>query len=202
MKSYILGITGASAMPLAERSLQLLLQHKYNVHVVLSRGAYEVWNSEIGVKIPIDTNKQKLFWSHRLNLSTDTLSCYRWNDNSAPIASGSYKTNGMVIVPCTMGTVGRIASGYSLNLIERCADVQIKEGRSLIIAPRETPWSPIHLKNLTTLAEVGVKVFPPIPAWYSQPRSIDEMVDFLVTRLFDLLDEDLYPIKRWTGNSK
>ena len=199
MKSYVLAITGASAMPLAERSIQLLLSKNYDVHLVLSRGAYEVWHSENGVKVPIEPQQQENFWRDRLNEDCGQLNCYRWNDNAAPIASGSYKTNAMIIISCTMGTIGRIASGYSLNLIERCADVHLKEGRKLLIAPRETPWSLIHLRNLTTLAEAGAKIYPLIPAWYFQPKTINDMVDFLVTRLFDLLEDDLLPINRWRG---
>ncbi len=199
MKTFVLAVTGASAQILAERSIEILLNNNYNLHLVLSRGAYEVWLSEIGVKIPLDPIIQRNFWIERLNIKNGTLICHKWNENSACIASGSFKTNGMAIVPCSMGTLGRIAAGFSLNLIERCADVHLKEGRPLIIAPRETPLSLIHLRNMTTLLETGATIFPPIPAWYTSPKNIEEMVDFLVIRLFDTLGEDLAPLNRWAG---
>jgi len=105
----------------------------------------------------------------------------------------------MVILPCSMGTVGRIASGVATDLMERCADVHLKEGRPLVICPRETPWNLIHLRNLTTLAEAGARIAPPAPAWYHQPTSLEEMVDFLVIRVFDCLGYELGQLQRWTG---
>jgi 4-hydroxy-3-polyprenylbenzoate decarboxylase len=105
----------------------------------------------------------------------------------------------MVILPASMGTVGRIASGVALDLVERAADVHLKEGRPLVICPRETPWNLIHLRNLTTLAEAGARIAPPVPAWYHQPQSIADMVDFLVIRVFDVLGYDLGNLNRWQG---
>ena len=105
----------------------------------------------------------------------------------------------MVIVPCSMGTVGRINAGLASDLIERSADVHLKEGRPLLIAPREMPFNLIHLRNLTALAEAGASIAAPIPAWYTQPKSLDEMVTFMVVRLFDGLEEDLAPLDRWQG---
>ena len=199
MKPIVLAITGASALILGERSIQLLLKNNYDVSLILSKGAYQVAYSERNHKIPVDPNKQEKYWRERLNVNTGNLSCHKWNNHSADIASGSFKTEAMVIVPCTMGTLGRISSGYSLDLIERCADVHLKEKRKLIIAPRESPFSIIHLKNMIKLAEAGVQIIPPIPAWYNNPKDIDELVDFMVVRLFDSFLDDLAPIKRWKG---
>lgn len=199
MHPYVLAVTGASAQPLAERSLQLLLENDRKVHLVLSRGAHEVFRAEQGLSIPVDPDQQISFWRRRLNVSDGELICHRWNDQSSCIASGSYRTKAMVIVPCSMGTVGRINSGIAMDLIERCADVHLKERRPLVIAPRETPFNLIHLRNLTALAEAGATIAPPTPAWYTQPKSLDDMVDFLVVRLFDGLDEDLAPLQRWEG---
>jgi 4-hydroxy-3-polyprenylbenzoate decarboxylase len=98
-----------------------------------------------------------------------------------------------------MGTVGRINAGIASGLIERCADVHLKEGRPLVIAPRETPFNLIHLRNLTSLAEAGARIAAPIPAWYTQPRTLEDMVDFLVIRLLDGLERDLAPLQRWSG---
>ena len=119
-------ITGASAMQIGERSIQLLLENNKTVDLILSKGAYEVAKSERNINIPVESTSQADFWRNKLNVEAGKLTCYRWNDHSAPIASGSHKTQGMVIVPCSMGTLGRIASGFSLDLIERCADVHLK----------------------------------------------------------------------------
>jgi flavin prenyltransferase len=129
-----------------------------------------------------------------------TLNCHRWSDVGDNIASGSFRTLGMVIIPCSMSTVAKIATGLSSDLLERAADVQIKEGKPLVVVPRETPFSLIHLRNLTTLAEAGVKIVPAIPAWYHHPQTIEDLVDFVVARAFDTLDIDCIPLKRWQGN--
>ncbi len=199
MKPIILAITGASAIQIGERALQLLLANDREVSLILSRGAYEVLRTERGIKVPIDPFKQEQFWREQLNEFKGVLNCHKWNDHAASIASGSFKTEAMAIVPCTMGTLGRISSGYSLDLIERCADVHLKEGRQLLISPRETPFSLIHLRNMISLVEAGAKIIPPIPAWYSNPTTLDDMIDFIVVRLFDNIGMDLAPINRWTG---
>tara|TARA_Y100001968_G_scaffold311204_1_gene333014 strand:- start:153 stop:761 length:609 start_codon:yes stop_codon:yes gene_type:complete len=202
MKNIVIAITGASAMQLGERSIQLLLQNDKTVDLILSKGAYEVAKSERNINIPVDPKTQSNFWRNRLKVSSGKLTCYRWNDHSASIASGSYKTKGMVIVPCSMGSLGRIASGFSLDLIERCADVHLKENRPLIISPRESPFNLIHIENLKRLATAGALIVPPIPAWYTNPKTIEDIVDFIVVRLFDSLGEDLKNINRWKGPNK
>ena len=202
MNSIVLAITGASAVQLGERSIQLLLANNLKVDLILSKGAYEVAKSERNLNIPIEPNTQSLFWRERLNINSGQLNCYRWNDHSASIASGSHKTKGMVIVPCSMGTLGRIASGFSVNLIERCADVHLKEKRPLIISPRESPFNLIHIENIKRLALAGALIVPPIPAWYTNPKTIDEMIDYIVVRLFDSLGENLGEINRWEGPVK
>tara|TARA_Y100001968_G_C19116832_1_gene599986 strand:- start:75 stop:683 length:609 start_codon:yes stop_codon:yes gene_type:complete len=202
MKSIVIAITGASAMQIGERSIQLLLENNKNVDLILSKGAYQVAKSERNIDIPVESKSQTDFWRNKLNVESGELNCYRWNDHSASIASGSHKTKGMVIVPCSMGTLGRIASGFSLDLIERCADVHLKEKRPLIIAPRESPFNLIHIENLKRLLEAGASIVPPIPAWYTNPKTIEDIIDFIVVRLFDSLEEDLDNIKRWTGPIK
>ena len=202
MSSIVIAITGASAMQIGERSIQLLLENNKTVDLILSKGAYEVAKSERNINIPVESTSQADFWRNKLNVEAGKLTCYRWNDHSAPIASGSHKTQGMVIVPCSMGTLGRIASGFSLDLIERCADVHLKENRPLIISPRESPFNLIHLENLNILARAGATIVPPIPAWYTNPKTIEDIIDFIVVRLFDSLGEDLDNIKRWAGPIK
>jgi len=202
MKSIVIAITGASAMQLGERSIQLLLENNKKVDLILSKGAYEVAKSERNINIPVEPKNQAYFWRDKLNVESGELTCYRWNDHSASIASGSHKTKGMVIVPCSMGTLGRIASGFSLDLIERCADVHLKENRPLIISPRESPFNIIHIENINRLAKAGALIVPPIPAWYTNPQTIEDLIDFIVVRLFDSLGEDLDKIKRWVGPKK
>jgi len=202
MISFVIAITGASAMQIGERAIQLLLENNKSVDLILSKGAYEVAKSERNINIPVEPNAQCDFWINKLGVKSGKLKCYRWNDHSASIASGSHKTKGMVIVPCSMGTLGRIASGFSLDLIERCADVHLKENRPLIISPRESPLSLIHIENIKRLASAGAKIVPPIPAWYTNPQTIEDIIDFIVVRLFDSLGEDLNGIKRWEGPIK
>ena len=202
MSSIVIAITGASAMQIGERSIQLLLENNKTVDLILSKGAYEVAKSERNINIPVESTSQADFWRNKLNVEAGKLTCYRWNDHSAPIASGSHKTKGMVIVPCSMGTLGRIAAGFSLDLIERCADVHLKEKRPLIISPRESPFNLIHLENLNILARAGATIVPPIPAWYTNPKTIEDIIDFIVVRLFDSLGEDLENINRCVGPIK
>ncbi|MCP9827036.1 MULTISPECIES: flavin prenyltransferase UbiX [unclassified Synechococcus] len=199
MDPVVLAVSGASAMPLAERALQLLLQAGQPVELIVSRGAITVWLAEQGLRIPVEPEAQTAFWLQRTGCADGPLRCHRWNDQTAAIASGSFRTRGMVILPASMGTVGRISSGVALDLVERVADVHLKEGRPLVIAPREMPWNLVHLRNLTQLAEAGARIAPPIPAWYQQPRSLEDMVDFLVIRVFDSLGFELGELRRWQG---
>jgi 4-hydroxy-3-polyprenylbenzoate decarboxylase len=177
----------------------MLLEADISVEMVTSRGAMGVWQAEMGLRIPSEPDAQERFWRSRTGCWAGRLRCHRWNDQSAAIASGSYPTLGMVILPASMGTVGRIASGVALDLIERAADVHLKEGRPLVIAPRELPWNLVHLRNLTTLAEAGARIAPPVPAWYQQPRTIEDMVDFLVIRVLDCLGLQVGALRRWEG---
>jgi flavin prenyltransferase len=195
----VLAVSGASAQPLAERALQLLLQAGETVELVVSRGAIGVWQAELGIRVPNEPESQVQFWRERTSCSAGTLNCHRWNDQAAAIASGSHRTRGMVILPCSMGAVGRIAAGVATDLLERAADVHLKESRPLVICPRETPWNLVHLRNLTTLAEAGARIAPPVPAWYHQPTTIEDMVDFLVIRVFDGLGYELGSLHRWSG---
>jgi 4-hydroxy-3-polyprenylbenzoate decarboxylase len=195
----VLAVSGASAQPLAQRALQLLLEAGERVEMVTSRGAIGVWQAELGLRVPSEPEAQEVFWRERTGTTGGSLRCHRWNDQAAGIASGSFRTKGMVILPASMGSVGRIATGVATDLLERAADVHLKEGRPLVICPRETPWSLIHLRNLTALAEAGARIAPPVPAWYHRPTTIEEMVDFLVIRVFDCLGFELGALQRWQG---
>ncbi|KKZ14031.1 MAG: amino acid decarboxylase [Candidatus Synechococcus spongiarum 142] len=195
-----MGVTGASAQQLAVRALQLLLNAGEPVELVASRGCANVWRDEQGLVLPRCPDAQEAFWRQQCGCQDGELRCHAWNALGATIASGSYPVRGMLILPCTMGTVARLATGVSLELLERAADVQLKERRPLVIAPREMPWTLIHLRNLTRLAEAGAHIAPPIPAWYQRPESLEDMVDFLVIRILDNLGYDLgQHLRRWQG---
>jgi 4-hydroxy-3-polyprenylbenzoate decarboxylase len=198
-RPVVLGVSGASGQPLAERAVRLLLEADLPVELVTSRGALRVWQAELGIRVPLDPTDQEAFWRQRSGCSGGRLRCHRWDDQAAAIASGSHLTHGMVILPASMGCVGRIAAGVATDLIERAADVHLKEGRPLVIAPRELPWNLIHLRNLTALAEAGARIAPPVPAWYHQPSSLEEMVDFLVIRVLDALGLQVGELRRWQG---
>ncbi len=200
-KPLIIGISGASGLIYAVRALKFLLEADYAIELVASRGAYMVWQAEENIKIPVEPDLQEHFWREKVGVfNSGKLNCHRWGDMGANMASGSFRTLGMIVIPCSMSTVAKIAAGLSSDLLERAADVQIKEGRPLVVVPRETPLSLIHLRNLTQLAETGVRVVPAIPAWYHKPQTIEDLVDFVVARALDQLDIDCIPINRWQGH--
>jgi len=200
-KPLILGVSGASGLIYAVRALKFLLAADYKIELVASKSTYMVWQAEQGIRMPPEPSQQEQFWRDQAGVPLGgKLTCHPWSDVGARIASGSFRTQGMIIMPCSMSTVAKLAVGLSSDLLERAADVQIKEGRKLVIVPRETPFSLIHLRNLTTLAETGVRVVPAIPAWYHQPQTIEDLVDFVVARALDQLDIDCIPIQRWEGH--
>lgn len=200
-KPLILGVTGASGLIYAVRAIKFLLSAEYHIELVASKSTYTVWQAEQEIRMPGEPDKQQQFWREQAGVPQQgKLRCHSWSDVGAGIASGSFRTLGMIIIPCSMSTVAKLAGGLSSDLLERAADVQIKEGRKLVIVPRETPFSLIHLRNLTTLAETGVRIVPAIPAWYHNPQTIEDLVDFVVARSLDQLDIDCIPIQRWQGH--
>jgi len=200
-RPLILGITGASGLIYAVRALKHVLTAEGTVELVASKACQMVWQAELGIHMPLDPMKQADFWRDQAGVPTaGKLHCHPWGDVGATIASGSYRTAGMVVMPCSMSTVARLAAGMSSDLLERAADVQLKEGRKLVLVPRETPFSLIHLRNLTTLAEAGARIVPAIPAWYHHPQTIDDLVDFVVARALDQVDLDCVPLRRWQGH--
>lgn len=199
-RPLILGVSGASGLIYAVRALKFLLKADYVIELVASKSTYMVWQSEQNIRMPVDPAQQEQFWRQQAGVeTTGKLRCHPWGDVGANIASGSFRTLGMVVIPCSMSTVAKLAAGLSSDLLERSADVQLKEGRKLVIVPRETPFSLIHLRNLTTLAEAGARIVPAIPAWYHNPQTVDDLVDFVVARVLDQLDIDCIPIQRWQG---
>ena len=200
-KPLIIGVSGASGLIYAVRALKYLLAADYTIELVASRATYMVWQAEENIRMPSEPEQQEQFWRDKAGVKKGgVLNCHRWGDVGDNIASGSFRTLGMIVIPCSMSTVAKIAAGLSSDLLERAADVQIKEGKPLVVVPRETPFSLIHLRNLTTLAEAGVKIVPAIPAWYHHPQTIEDLVDFVVARTLDTLDIDCIPLKRWKSN--
>ncbi len=198
MKPYIVGITGASGAIYGIRLVQLLTELEYDVALVVSDPARLVIKEELNVGLGNLTQKES-FESFFDAKQLERITLYSSKDLAAPIASGSYPTQGMIIIPCSMGTLGHIASGASVNLIHRAAECVLKEARRLVIVPREMPLSAIHLENLLKLARLGVRVLPASPGFYSGAQSIQDLVDFVVGRVLDSLEisHALYP--RWTG---
>ncbi len=197
-RPLILGVSGASGLIYALRVLRHLLNADQAIEVVASRASYQVWRAEYGLTLPGGGPAQAQFWRQQSGAEGGgKLTCHPWQDLGAGIASGSYRTQGMLVVPCSMSTVAKLATGLSTDLLERSADVQLKEGRPLVLVPRETPFSLIHLRNLTTLAEAGARIVPAIPAWYHHPQTIEDLVDFVVARALDQLGIDCVPLRRW-----
>lgn len=197
MKKYILSITGASGSIFGIRLLEELLKTA-EVHVVISSNTFSIIQTETGIKWANKRqNIEKTEEIIRRHFKTDRLCFYEDTYMEAPIASGSFKTNGMFIVPCSMKTLSAIANGYASNLVERAADVTIKEGRPLLLSPREMPFSAIHLENMLKLARLGVKIAPPVPAFYHKPKNLNDMVNFIVGKILDSLDVDHELFKRW-----
>jgi 4-hydroxy-3-polyprenylbenzoate decarboxylase len=202
-RPLILGVSGASGLIYAVRAVKYLLESDYAIELVASKATSIVWQAEQNIKMPAEPDKQAQFWREMASVETrGKLRCHPASDVGANIASGSFRTLGMVVIPCSMSTVGKLAAGLSSDLLERAADVQLKEGRKLVLVPRETPLSLIHLRNLTTLAEAGARIVPAIPAWYHNPQSIEDLVDFVVARVLDQLDIDCVPLRRWKADGQ
>ena len=201
MANYVVAITGASGAPYAVRLLQALTSSGHNVKLVVSEAGEKVLAIECKLKLRGGLAHKQSQWKQALGLpeSSDALELFNVNNHAATIASGSYKVAGMCVIPCSMGSLGRIANGMASNLIERAADVTLKEKRPLILVPRETPLNRMHLKNLLAAHEAGAEIVPAMPGFYHNPKSIDDIVDMLVSRVLDRLgvDNDLY--RRWGG---
>ncbi len=197
-RPLIVGVSGASGLIYAVRTLKYLLEADYPIELVASKSTYMVWQAEENIRMPPEPLAQEQFWRKQCGVETGgKLTCHPWGDVGANMASGSFRTLGMLVIPCSMSTVAKLASGLSSDLLERAADVQLKEGRKLVIVPRETPFSLIHLRNLTALAEAGTRIVPAIPAWYHHPRTISDLVDFVVARALDQFEIDCVPLERW-----
>lgn len=196
-ESVIVALTGASGSAYGLRLIQRLAQAEIAQHIILSEAARIVLKQEMDLALSGNADNSALELANHLDISASLLRCYALKDWFSPTASGSAGIRRMVVVPCSMGTLGRIANGISDNLIERAADVMLKERRQLILVPRETPLSAIHLENMLKLSRMGVDIMPAMPAFYNRPQSIDELIDFLVDRLLDHLNIPNPAAKQW-----
>lgn len=196
MKNFVVGITGASGSIYGLRLIEELLKSGHRVSVLLSNAGRQVLAYETGLKLA-ETSADCLKQLRQHFSAGEELSHYSTDDFFAPVASGSSAPDAVVICPCSMGTVGRIAAGLSDNLLERVADVALKEQKKLLLVPRETPFNQIHLENLLRLSKAGAQILPAMPAFYQQPKSVDDLVDFVVGKTLDSLGVEHQLFKRW-----
>lgn len=194
-----LALTGASGMPYGVRLLECLLGAGARVYLLYSQAAQIVARQEMGLALPGRAKDAEAFFAERFDAAPGQLRAFGRDEWFAPVASGSNPADAMVVCPCSMGTLAAIAQGLSDNLIERAADVMLKESRRLILVPRETPFSQIHLENMLRLARAGAVILPPNPGFYNRPQSVAELVDFVVARILDQLGVPHALVARWGG---
>lgn len=189
----VVAVTGASGAIYAQRFLRKAVEIYDEIYLMLSTQAVQVAGTELGISL----NKQSLSFEKWLGIETDKIILCDPKDYYTPPASGSFRHEGMVIVPCSMGTAARIANGISDDLVTRSADVCLKERRKLILVPREMPWNLIMLRNMTQLTEAGATILPASPAWYTNPTTLEELADTVVARIFQQLGVDSGLQKQW-----
>lgn len=189
-----LAITGASGAPYAVRLLRALIEVEVPVRLMVSTYGWRLLEEEAGISDSAALRAATGDWGE--------VELYDPSNRGATPASGSARSRGMVICPCSMGTLGSIAAGTSRDLVERAADVTLKERRPLILVPRETPFSLIHLENMTRLARAGATILPASPGFYNQPSSIDDLVDFVVARILDQLGIENRLARRWSSGEE
>jgi len=196
-KTVTLAFTGASGMPFGLRVLECLVGARCHVYLLYSSAAQIVAKQECALTIPTQPREAARMFGERFNAQEGQIEVFAREDWNAPIASGSSAADAMAICPCTVGTLGAIAAGLADNLIHRAADVMLKERRKLVLVPRETPLSTIHLANMLALAQAGAVILPPAPGFYNDPKSIADLVDFVVARVLDQLGVEHGLQPRW-----
>jgi 4-hydroxy-3-polyprenylbenzoate decarboxylase len=189
---YIVGITGASGSIYGVRLIEELINTGNEVYLVITNNGKKVLEYEVEIKF------EK--WLMNINKNKDLLKLCDIEDMFSSISSGSFKTDGMVIVPCSMGTLAKISNGISDNLLTRAADVMIKEKRKLILIPRESPLSSIHLKNMLFLSNLNVTILPTMPAFYLKPKTIEDIINITIGRILASLNVDSELYQQWGGN--
>jgi 4-hydroxy-3-polyprenylbenzoate decarboxylase len=196
-KTICLALTGASGMPYGIRLLECLLAAGCHVQLLYSQAAQIVARQEMALELPALPADAEALFRARFAQLPGTLAVFGREEWFAPVASGSNPPQAMIVCPCTMSTLAGIAQGLSSNLIERAADVALKEGRKLILAPRETPFSAIHLENMLRALRAGAVILPPNPGFYHHPRCVGDLVDFVVARLLDQVEVPHSLVRRW-----
>lgn len=194
VKQLAVGITGASGAIYGVRLVQELLGGGHTVHLMITEAGWQVFHDEL----EWHTEDRERLLNEKLQQDfPGKLHYWTLRDFSCPVASGSHRGDGMIIVPCSMGTLSGIAQGASGNLLERSADVMIKEGRKLVLVPRETPLNGIHLENMLKLSRLGVKILPAMPGYYQKPKTMDDLINFVVGKALDALDIPHTLFRRW-----
>ncbi|MBW8363103.1 MAG: UbiX family flavin prenyltransferase [Rhizobium sp.] len=201
LNTVTLALSGASGMAYGLRLLECLLAADLQVYLLVSQAAHIVAKQELGVALPARASDLERQLSESLNTRDGQLRVFGREDWNAPVASGSNPADAMVVCPCSMGTLAAIAHGLSDNLIERAADVMLKEQRKLILVPREAPFSTLHLENMLTLSRMNAVILPANPGFYHQPQSVADIVDFVVARILDQLGVQHELMARW-GDSR
>lgn len=201
-RTITLALTGASGAPYALRLLECLLAQQVRVYVLVSAAARVVLATESDLALPVPTQAAAALLSERYRAAPGQLEVFSKEQWFSPVASGSAAPKQMVVCPCSTGTLSAIATGASDNLIERAADVVLKERGQLILVPRETPYSAIHLENMLKLTQYGATIIPASPGFYHHPQTIDDLVDFMVARILDHLGLPQTLVPRWgySGN--
>lgn len=200
LNSVTLALSGASGMAYGLRLLECLIAADLEVNLLVSQAAHLVAKQELGVALPARANELERQLVDGLGARDGQLRVYGRDDWNAPVASGSNPADAMVVCPCSMGTLAAIAHGMSDNLIERAADVALKEQKKLILVPRETPFSTLHLENMLILSRMNAVILPANPGFYHHPHSIEALVDFIVARILDQLGIQHALMARWGEN--
>ncbi len=193
----ILAMTGASGAAYGLRLLQVLLEAGVPVYLLVSKAARMVLDMETELEVPAGTADMQRYFCELYECAPELLTVFGRQDWMAPIASGSHRARTMVVCPCTAGSLAAIAHGISDNLLERAADVMLKEQRKLILVVRETPLSPIHLENMLKLSKAGATIMPANPGFYQNPIDINDLVDFMVARILDHLGMEHSLLSPW-----
>lgn len=197
MKTVAVAFTGASGLPYGLRLVECLMEAGVRVWLMYSVAAQMVAHQETDLVLPVQVKKARRMLLDRFAASEALLQVYDRKDWNAPLASGSNPPDSYVICPCSMGTLAKVAAGMADDLLTRAADVVLKEGRKLIIVPRESPFSTIHLENMLRLSRAGAVILPPSPGFYYNPQSVQDIVDFVVARILDQLRVPHQLMKPW-----
>jgi 4-hydroxy-3-polyprenylbenzoate decarboxylase len=196
-KTIAVALTGASGMPYGLRLIECVLLSGARVQVLYSQAAQIVMKQELHLALPSRASDAQQWFCKRFETDASRLQAFGREEWFAPLASGSNPPDAMVVCPCTMGTLASIAAGLSADLIERAADVCIKEGRKLVLVPREAPFSTLHLENMLRLSRMGVVILPPNPGFYHHPETVQDLVDFVVARILDQIGVPQTLMTRW-----